>query len=151
MTDANAKKDVPLYRCLKKMEWMAQGMIFEIPQEESEAWRAMNIDASELWRIGALIHTLNWFNDKARSAANRVYLQMRPTLQDELTFPSVLKSAIEESPVLPGPPWEGQEPVSPADIREAARGYIQGYVSDADRAACVCPCPCPSCDAREKR
>ncbi len=79
---AKPELDEPLYRCLKKMEHTAQGMIFELPQPGSDAYEAMRIDASEAWKMGSLISALIWFRDKSTSASNRVYLKARPDLQD---------------------------------------------------------------------
>jgi hypothetical protein len=75
--------DEPLYRCLKKMEHTAQGMIFELPQPESEAYMAMRIDAAEAWKMGSLISALIWFRDRVTAASNRVYLESRPELKEE--------------------------------------------------------------------
>lgn len=80
---AKPELDEPLYRCLKKMEHTAQGMIFELPQPESEAYKAMRIDAAEAWKMGSLISALMWFRDRVTAASNRVYLEARPELTEE--------------------------------------------------------------------
>lgn len=79
--------DQHLFRCLKKMECASQGMTFEIPIEGSDAWRAMQIDDGEAWKMGSLISNLIWFRDKVSAAANRVYMQTRPELKDEEEAP----------------------------------------------------------------
>jgi hypothetical protein len=71
----------PLYRCIKKMECSAQGMMFDIPQPGSEAYRALAIDTQEVWKLGALIEYLIWFRDKAAASANRVFMENRSDLK----------------------------------------------------------------------
>lgn len=66
-----------LYRCLKKMEHTAQGMLFEIPQVGSEAYEALRLDPGEAWKMGSLIDTLLWFQSRVKTAANRVYIDKR--------------------------------------------------------------------------
>lgn len=75
--------DNPLYRCLKKMECSAQGMMFDVPQPGSDAFRALAIDPGEAWKLGALIDCLIWFRDKSSTAANRVFMETRPDLKEE--------------------------------------------------------------------
>lgn len=67
-----------LFRCLKKMECAAQGMLFEIPHEGSEAFLAMMaLDDSDSWKLDAMRDYLIWYRDKVTAASNRVYLEER--------------------------------------------------------------------------
>lgn len=79
----NPDFDEPLYRCLKKLEHTAQGMVFELPIQGSDAYEALRVDAAEAWKMGALISSLSWLRDKATAASNRVYLAGRADLRED--------------------------------------------------------------------
>ena len=67
--------DEHLYTCLKKMECSAQGMIFDVPQPGSPAYKAIENSDTDMWKLQALIENLIWFRQKVAGAATRVYMQ----------------------------------------------------------------------------
>lgn len=69
--------DDPLYKCFKQMENAAQGMMFTIPQPDSDAFNALELAPHESWKLGCLVEMLIWFRDKTAASANRVFLQGR--------------------------------------------------------------------------
>lgn len=66
--------DENLYRCLKHLEASAQALIFALPQEGSEAYKALKLLPME-WKYGALIDHLCWLGEKTRKAATAVYME----------------------------------------------------------------------------
>ncbi len=66
-----------LYRCLKRMENTAQGMIFEIPGEGSAAFKALDLQSHEAWKLGCLAAVTIWYRNKCASAANRVFAETK--------------------------------------------------------------------------